>query len=374
MSVRIETLDDVLPHISYDNGIVVSQRGEYTVVDYVFVTKKTFGNQVARECRGLKFSANGQILARPFHKFFNIGEKETPEAIDWSQAHVVMDKLDGSMIHPCLLGDRMTFMTRMGETDHAKAALKVASNAVKALSHDLIKAGTTPIFEFTSPANRVVITYQKTALTLLAARDTITGIYHSHAELVALATSYGVPVVAAFGSVEDPLEFVRSGRLLEGVEGYVVAFDNGHRLKLKADAYVLRHKALSGVTYEKNLLAWIVDDALDDVLAILHDDIADRVRSYHVNVMEGIAARLAEIETFMAQHGDSPRRDVAIAAQQNVDKRLQSVVFAILDGHDGREALIKILRWASHSEGRVDTVRDLFGINWSGSDLAIRDI
>lgn len=48
MFPHIETLDDVTPHISYDNGIVVSKRDGYTVVDYVFVNNDTFANDTLR--------------------------------------------------------------------------------------------------------------------------------------------------------------------------------------------------------------------------------------------------------------------------------------------------------------------------------------
>ena len=130
------------------------------------------------------------------------------------------------------------------------------------------------MFEYTSPDHRLVVSYEKPQLTLLAVRETISGSYMPHAALVDLALVYGVPVARTFGRVDDVKTFIAAGRALEGVEGYVVAFDSGHRLKLKADAYVLRHKALAGVAYEKNLLAWIANDALDDVLPLLNDDVA----------------------------------------------------------------------------------------------------
>ena len=82
----------------------------------------TFDTAIARECRGLKFDADGRIIARPFHKFFNLGEKERVEDIDWSAPHQLFDKLDGSMIHPAMLNGEMVFMTRMGATDQARLA------------------------------------------------------------------------------------------------------------------------------------------------------------------------------------------------------------------------------------------------------------
>jgi RNA ligase len=373
MPVRIETIDDVLPHISFEDGFVVSKRDDYTVIDYIFANEKTFANPVAMECRGLKFGTDGRLIARPFHKFFNIGEREAPEAVDWSRPHLVADKLDGSMVHPCLLNGEMVFMTRMGISPQAKAAFAAASDAVKALSADMLADGVTPIFEFTSPDNRIVIEYDETRLTLLALRETISGVYRSHTELEQAAMAYGVPPVQTFGQVEDVSRFIRDGRLLSGVEGYVVVFDDGHRLKLKSDGYVLRHKALAGVAYEKNLLALIAEDALDDVLPLLHTDVAARVRTYRDRLMVSVAARLAEVERFVAAQAGVSRRDFAMALKPEIDPRLHKLAFGLLDGWDGREILMKIVAWAGHSENRVAQVRDLFGLEWSGTDLVLRD-
>src|SRR5262245_38066531 len=105
--IRIEHIDDVVPHIPPERGIIVSSRRDHTVIDYVYSFDDTFDTAIARECRGLKFGADGRIIARPFHKFFNLGEKERVEDIDWSRPHQVFDKLDGSMIHPAMLNGEM---------------------------------------------------------------------------------------------------------------------------------------------------------------------------------------------------------------------------------------------------------------------------
>ena len=374
MSIRIETIDDVLPHIPDGVGIIVSRRPDLQVIDYVFTNDDTFSNPVTLECRGLKFAADGRILARPFHKFFNVGEKEMPEAVDWSRPHVVLDKLDGSMVHPCVVGDRLAFMTRMGESAQAKAAFAGASPGAIALCRDLLAGGITPIFEFTSPDNRIVVPYDTTALTLIGARETVSGHYLPHGELEALSRRYDVALVQSFGAVGDFKTFIAGARALEGAEGYVVAFEDGHRLKLKADAYVLRHKALAGVAYEKNLLEWVAADAVDDVLPLLSQQVGARVAAYRDQVHTGVERRLAEITQVFEAHRDRPRREYAEAVRAVLDKRLHSVAFALLDGRDGRAALVKMLTWASKSEPRIDTVRDLFGLSWEGQDLVVEPV
>jgi RNA ligase len=121
---RIEHINDVLPHIEGRQDFVVAHKDGYTAIDYVYSTADTFDNPMRIECRGLKFNADGRILARPLHKFFNVNERPETQAglLDFGKPHVVMDKLDGSMIHPAIVHGEVVFMTRMGRTDVALRA------------------------------------------------------------------------------------------------------------------------------------------------------------------------------------------------------------------------------------------------------------
>jgi RNA ligase len=366
MFENIFTIDDVLPHISLTDGIFVAERDRYTVIDYSIITENTFATPMSQECRGLKFAPDGKILARPFHKFFNLGERCPPGEFDWTAPHVVMDKLDGSMIHPCMLGDDLVFMTRMGVTEQAELALSYATQNVLNLCQHTLAQGQTAVFEFTSPENRVVIDYAVPTLTLLAVRNTVTGAYTGFSTLKQLGTKFGVPVVESFAPVNDVKRFITDGRALEGVEGYVIAFENGTRLKLKSDAYVLRHKALSGLEFEKNILAWVASDALDDVLPLLHSDMADQVRAYSHTVMTAAADHVATIETLVQTNQGADRKSFAGQVQAHIDPRLQSIAFRRMDGHDSRKAMKDVLLRAAGSETKVNSIRNLFGMEWNG--------
>ena len=366
----IRHIDDVLPHIREGTGIGVWRRDGYTVVDYTFMDRETFVAPIDHECRGLKFGADGTILARPFHKFFNLGERERVEDVDWSAPHRVLAKLDGSMVHPARLDGEVVMMTRGGVTVQSRAALAHATPGVLALSCEALEAGITPIFEFTSPDNRIVIAYERAELTLLAARETVSGRYLRHAELDALARAHDVPLVEGYGSVEDAKAFATRVRGEADIEGYVVAFEDGHRLKLKTEAYALRHRALGGLAHEKNLLAWLAKGALDDVLPLLAPVPRERVEAYIGTVEASVRRRAETVETFVAEHGRAERKAFAKAAQ-GLDKALRSAAFAVLDGRDARDVILKHLEWASGSETRVDGIRDLYGLpEWHGADLA----
>lgn len=367
----IETIDDVMPYIGGNIGFFVTRFDDYDVIDYGFVGDETFSSPMALECRGLKFSKDGKLIARAFHKFFNLGEREQVNSIDWAKPHVVMSKLDGSMVHPCRINGELVFMTRMGVTDQARAALRHADENVLRLAADTDTAGMTVVFEFTSPENRVVIGYDRPTLTLLAGRDKRSGRYLKSSELKDLSVRYGVPMVATTSRDLSSMKLIEEIRQEEGIEGYVIAFEDGHRLKLKTAYYALRHKALSGLAFEKNVLAWVAEDVLDDVVPLLSPPMAEKVRAYQSQIVRGLARNFEQAAAFVAEHMALDRRSFAEAARAKLDRRLQPVVFLMLDGKDGLEALRRQLQAASISETRVDSIRDLYNMRWQPGDFVL---
>src|SRR5690606_25943070 len=98
----INHLDQVREAIAGREEFIVAEKDWGFVVNYVINLIDTFptpntkdtvlNNQymIRRECRGIKFDRDGNILARPFHKFFNLGEKPevSEKSVDWSQKFV----------------------------------------------------------------------------------------------------------------------------------------------------------------------------------------------------------------------------------------------------------------------------------------------
>ena len=234
-------------------------------------------------------------------------------------------------------------------------------------------SGYSIILEHTGPENRVVVAYEDSQLTLLAVRDTVSGRYLPYVDLSLIAEKHNVPVVSSLGSVEDIASFIADGRALEGVEGYVVAFDDGHRVKLKADGYVLRHRALSHVHLEKNVLNWVLTGAVDDVIPLLSPKAVDRVLEYQSMVEDAISQLTTLVEEFHASNHALERKDYAVAAGKVLPKFLRSAAFMLLDGKPARDGVHGHLTWAAHSQPRIDEVRHLYGFQWSGEGLMLPD-
>ena len=186
----IHSVDDILPAIKNRPEFIVVDKDDYIVCNYAVSEENTFkldendyhNGLIRRECRGIKFYPNGEIMARPFHKFFNVNEKDETQAdiIDLSRKHVISEKIDGSMVHPVVMkSGNIRWATKMGITDvsmQAEVFIAEHPNYME-FARVCISQGLTPIFEWISPDNQIVIHYNIQNLILLAVRDNITGQY-----------------------------------------------------------------------------------------------------------------------------------------------------------------------------------------------------
>ena len=301
----IRNISDVLPAIEGRDEFVVAVKEGYTVINYNVMMADTFPaieannpgyddyNYTAalrRECRGIIFDTeSGEILRRPFHKFFNVNEREETQdkVVDLSQPHAILEKLDGSMIAPFIVNDRLIWGTKMGATDVAKPVEDFVAlhENYSQFARFLIRRGYTPIFEWCSRKQRIVLDYKEDQLILTAIRDLTTGRYMSWDLVTNTADLYFIPVVGKWETGVDMdnktmSSFVSYVRDLEDVEGFVVRFSDGHMIKLKCDWYVQIHKAKEKILQDRNIVELILDDKLDDVKAHLPQEDRDRLTAF----------------------------------------------------------------------------------------------
>jgi RNA ligase len=360
---RIEHIDDVLGAVAGRSDFIVARKDGYTVVDYVYAAPDTFDNPIRLECRGLKFGPDGRIIARPFQKFFNVGERPeaTAEKLDLSKSHIVMEKLDGSMIHPAIVDGQVCFMTRMGRTDVARKAERHLTPKVAEQCRVNLESGWTPIFEFTAPDNRIVIQYPESSLTLLALRNTTHGDYAWQSTTDLVAKSMGIEPVPTHEMSDDPKLFLHYARSVKGMEGFVIRFADGFMVKAKGEDYVLKHRAKESVLQEKNVLALIVRDELDDVLPLL--DVADRanVERYRDDVLDGITEAEDILSRMVSAGKDADQKTFATVVLGPVIPQVRSLAFKVRAGAVPRDAIIASIVKGCGSASGVDHVRPLFG-------------
>lgn len=363
----IEHIDQVLPHIEGRGDFIVAERDGYKAVDYVYTLPDSFDDPVRKDCRGLKFDATGRVLARPLHKFHNVGERPDtqPHVLDFSAPHTITEKLDGSMIHPAIVNGELVLMTRMGRSDVARKAERLLTpHLIKELT-SCLAAGQTPIFEFTAPDNRIVVRYEDSELSLLAIRDTVTGDYWREPWLVEAADDMGVALVRGYPSSHSTAEeFLAFARAVTGMEGFVVRFDDGLWVKAKGDDYVLKHKAKDSILQEKNVLAMVLGRQIDDVLPLLEADDRQAIVRYQHDVLAGVDRTADAVASIVEAGRDLDQKAFAVEHLAGVGAQLRSLAFAVRGGADPRAAVTSYLLKNTGSQTAVDAVRGLHGAAW----------
>jgi RNA ligase len=361
---NITHIDQVLPFIKGKEEFFILEKEGYIVIDYRYSDKNTFDHPMLLECRGLKFKSDGTILARPLHKFFNLGEKENIEDINWGKPFVFVEKLDGSMIHPAMLNNELVFMTMQGVTTIAKEAFNRADLMTKIFSQVLLKRGYTPIFEYTAPDNKIVVQYDDSKLTLTAIRETVSGKYFTYDEMRRLAGFYNIDYAKTLPKIPCNGDSFRIFQQQKDIEGCVIQFDNGHRLKVKTDDYVLKHSILDLLKNEKLVFKIIVNNELDDLLPIIDPKIQPLVTDFRDKIYNYAEQDLSLVRDFITTQEGVSRKDFALNVNKNLPKRLQYIAFKMLDG---RECLHLIL--SNMYENRKE-----YDLSWKMENVPNKDI
>lgn len=325
-------------------------KGSYSVIDYNLNTRETFVGRNERETmvllnlRGTAFdNSTGKIIRLGFHKFFNHGEfPEKDLQLDFSDDHLVMQKLDGSFIAPIYASEGTVLGTRAGVTDVSKLADDFVASTLDVSFYDELIAvcreeNITPMFELCSRKNRVVIDHPEDRLVLTGMREISTGEYFYHETVVALGEIFNVECVKVQGTVGPDFEkFKNSVSSLIDDEGVVIRFTKGkntdHMLKLKAAQYVLQHKAIDQLKFAKDVLLLSLTGALDDVIPLLNEVTRVRVESFVSDFWKcyGDTLILIGLE-YSLYSGIESQKDFAIAIKDSPNK---SFMFGMRKGNN----------------------------------------
>lgn len=201
------------------------------------------------------------IVATPFPKFFNAGERNgtTPDL-----PFEVFEKVDGSLaiIH---FFDGVWRAATKGAFDSHQA--EWAERYVRSSNWKTLDTSTTYLAEAVFPENRIVVHYPKPELVLLAAyREDGSELSVVELEIVGKQVGWRVAKRFEFASFSELVATAQSLPATE--EGYVIRFSNGLRLKLKGDEYKRIHSLISRCT---PLAMWEAMMAGDDMHATRRD-------------------------------------------------------------------------------------------------------
>jgi RNA ligase len=348
----------------------VAQKDEYDVINYVIATENTFemlssddlGGAIRRECRGLIFDKSGKLISRPFHKFFNVGEKEETQIYkiesDMMSEHVIMEKMDGSMIRPIIVNDELRLATKMGITDIALEAENWLFQQDPSFTEWLkrsVENNMTPLFEWISPSNLIVIQYDSEGLVYLGSRNNYTGEY-------LFENNNYFRSVPLYGRLQGNLsEYISRQRQAEGREGDIIRFNNGHMLKIKNDWYVRIHKVKDKIRSEHHIVDLILNEGLDDIYPNLDKNSYDFVKYFEKEFWDSFNQNEQKLRECFADATNKFGNDRKAIATQFVsklpDKANAQFIFGQLDNKDLREMMLSFISKHISTRSRFETVK-----------------
>jgi len=232
-------------------------------------------NWLERAARGLILNTRtGEVVARPFEKFFNYGEVFPAQG---SRIVEISEKLDGSLgiLYRSPAGFLHIATRGSFESPQAEWATAYLRGNV---NMDAIPDELTLLFEIISPVSRVVINYPYEGLFLIGGVDRFTGESYTIKQLLPVAYQANLFSARLFYLGLSMDEITSSAhKLPSNSEGWVVRFDDGLLLKVKGDEYVKLHKELSALRFQS-----IVELM---VKAVLNDDTPFQAASRYANTL-----------------------------------------------------------------------------------------
>ncbi len=294
-------------------------------------------------CRGLITDEEGNIVARPFRKFFNWEEhKDALPDGDFQ----VFEKMDGSLGILYWIGDKPYIATRGSfSSDQAVEANKMLYDRYQS-RFDQFDRTKTYLFEIIYPQNRIVVDYGGISdLILLAVLDTETGAEHPHT----LEGFLSAPVYEA-----KDLAALKANQK-NNAEGYVIRWQDGFRLKIKFEEYVRLHRLL---TNTNSVHVWEMMNKrmnLEKILEQVPDEFYSWVRTTAAKILSDWHAInkmcVSSYNSIALRNKPKTRKDWAKRIQHTT---YPNILFNILDGKDNWEPIMKLVKPKSEKPFKQD--------------------
>lgn len=300
----------------------------------------------ALEARGIMFQIEEdgtpiKILSRPMEKFFNLNETPFTMNLDLSKIMFYMTKEDGSLISTYMNEDYVSLKSKASikseQVIDASEWLNKHETFKNALL-DVTKQGYTVNMEWTSPKNRIVLSYEKSKLVVLNVRHNETGEYLSLADIRQISGFNGY-VVEFFNAEADPEEWIKEMRKMQGIEGYVVIMPDVI-FKLKTDWYCTLHHTKDSINSNRRLWEVCAEAATDDIIALFEGDqvAINRIKEFDKIYADLFSESLKLITSTYKTNLGLNRKDFAISAQnitKDLDKKyLFSIIMNTYQGLD----------------------------------------
>lgn len=303
-------------------------------------------DEVTLQTRGLVTDDKGNVIARPFTKFFNMEEGRYTPTSEFD----VYSKMDGS------LGILFNYE---GEWVLATRGSFTSDQAVKGFEllqkydYQKLHKGYTYLFEIIYPENRIVVQYPYEDLVLLGVIETKTdyevNIHEGNNDLRIrnLINNIGFRVVQKYDGVSDYK--VLKEMIKDDEEGFVVRFTNGSRMKVKGVEYLRLHKIMTNVSTTSIWEMLSTGQDITELLKDVPDEFFDKIKSYvktlryQKMVITEHAGKLFD-SYYESYDGDLPEKAKYAQWVLKMEKHLHPILFRMYDNKEYDSYVWKLIK------------------------------
>lgn len=249
-------------------------------------------DEITLSCRGLILDNEGNVIARPFPKFFNLEELK-PEQIP-NEPFEVFEKMDGSLGILFYYNDEWHLASKGSFT--SEQAVR-GRQILEKYKYKYLPTDTTYLFEIIYPENRIVVDYGKDEkLVMIASIQTNATDYRKSGHewnLYEEKTHYeelGFEIVPRYDGINDYTklkEMIKSNS-----EGFVIRFKSGMRMKIKGEDYVYLHRIITNISSKEIWMILKNGEPLEPILQNVPDEFDEWVKK----TVEDLNKEYKEIE------------------------------------------------------------------------------
>jgi RNA ligase len=265
-----------------DRGLVIKQdHPSLPLSIYNYSRECQYSKQwddITLNCRGLILDNEGNVVAKPFPKFFNY-EEHQPEEIP-NESFRVYEKLDGSLGIVFHYENEWHVATRGSFV--SEQAIK-GSEILKKYPIDMLAWHKTYLFEIIYPENRIVCNYGDDEKMVLL------GTYfkkNGKESQIDIYRDLGFDVVTLHKTRGENWESLKK-KISNDNEGYVIRFSKGMRMKIKGEEYVRLHKILTNFSTKDIWELLRNNEPLEPFLERVPDEFDDWVKRTVMNLKWG---------------------------------------------------------------------------------------
>ncbi len=308
--------------------------GDLRVYSYVNWCKDW--NDITLNSRGIILNRKtGEVVAQPFPKFFNMGQRqETQEYnLSWHQGFRIFKKEDGWLGILYRVDGQHKIATR-GSFKSTGAIW--ATEYLKKYDLTFLPDEVTLLFELLCPATKIVVDYgDREDLVLLAAYNRHTGEEYDWQHVEDWSDQFGFTLAESYdknwlGHCLVQIKTVPGNEL----EGFVIRFDDGLRVKIKSEDYFRRSHLLADLT---PLVIWnnmvdgkVLREVWDEVDVDYHETLGSLARALELRYLEVYKEINQEFNRIIE------RTDKAVFAKQAQKMYHQPALFALWDNMSER--------------------------------------